>query len=222
MKTVFKISLLFGAYFAFATLAPMMIASAQFPSTAPLTVTGTPDPEPSVGGPVAVGQQMLQCDNAHPCSGPGVALIQAPPVVQPTGGVIQLSAFGWMEPYIDSAVQGLILAGLGWLMKSKYTSWMDQSARDAFGVFLQNTASSLIADGFVHMQDKTVQVSDAALAREANTAADRIPGALKRFGITPAVIQQRIIDAIPQTPAGAQMVAAAHAAEPAASQKASS
>lgn len=171
-------------------------ASAQFPNS--LTVGTTPVP----GGPVAVGQEM-----AHRSDDGRVTIVQAPPA---SGGVIQLSAFGWMEPYVDSIAQGLLGLGLAWLARSKYTQWMDQSARDALEAFTRNTASSLIADGFVHMEGKTISVHGAALASEANTAAERIPGALKRFGLTPGAVKQKIVDAIPQTPAGAAMVAASH------------
>lgn len=172
-------------------------ALAQFPAK-------HPDGVEMPGGPVAIGQQMMQTDESHPGK---VALVQSAP---PSGGIIQLSAFGWLEPYVDSVVQALILAGLAALGKSKYTQWMDQSARDALGTFVKNTASSLIADGFVRMKDKTVEVSSAALATEVSTAADRIPDAMKRFGLTPGAVAQKIVDAIPQTPAGAAIVATAH------------
>jgi hypothetical protein len=209
MKPFFKMAAI-GLLFAVATLLPMMMVSAQFPNQHPDGVKMPPlavETEGRIGGPVAVGQQMLQADDVDHST--HVALIQSHPVVT-GGGVIQLSAFGWLEPYVDSIVQTLLMAGIAWLMKSKYTQWMDQSARDALGTFAKNTANSLIADGFVHMQGKTVHVNDAALAREANDAATRIPDALKRFGITPDAVAAKIVDAIPQTAAGAQIVAAAH------------
>jgi hypothetical protein len=167
--------------------------------------------EAQPGGPVAIGQQMAQ---VHPGTG-GVAIVQAPAVAAPSGGVIQLSVFGWLQPYVDSLVQALLAAGLAWIGKSKYTQWMDQSARDALGTFTKNAASSLIADGFVHMQGKTVSVPSAAIATEVSTAMDRIPDAMKRFGLTPGALTQKIIDAIPQTTAGAALIVNAHAAEPA-------
>jgi hypothetical protein len=166
--------------------------------------------ESSPGGPIAIGQVSAQVDQQG-----RVAIIQAPaPAAAQGGGIIQLSAFGWLQPYVDSVVQALLAAGLAWIAKSKYTQWMDQSARDALETFSKNTASSLIADGFVKMQGKTVTVHSAALANEVNTAADRIPDAMKRFGLTPGVIAQKIVDAIPQTPAGAAIVAAAHVDAP--------
>jgi len=160
------------------------------------------------GGPVAIGQVAAQVDpQGH------VAIIQAPAPAPTGGGVIQLSAFGWLQPYVDTVVQALLAVGIAWLGKSKYTQWLDQSSRDALQTFVKNTASSLIADGFVQMQGKTVTVHSAALATEVATAADRIPDAMKRFGLTPGAIAQKIVDAIPQTPAGAQIVANAHASD---------
>lgn len=158
------------------------------------------------GGPVAIGQEMLRRD-----AGGNVTLIQAPPVPPSSGGMIQLSAFGWLQPYVDSIVQALLGLGVAWLGKSKYSQWLDQSGRDALEAFARNAASSLIADGFVQMQGKAIAVPSAALANEVNTAADRIPDAMKRFGITPGGLAQKIVDAIPQTPAGAAIVAGAHA-----------
>lgn len=173
---------------------------AQFPSTA-----ATP------GGPVAIGQQMLQrapCTDPLGCSS-GVALVQAP-ATDTGGGIIHLAAFGWLEPYIDTFVQLLITAVFGILAKSKYTQWLDQSSRDALETFLKNRASSLIADGAVAMKDKSVHVDNDMLYRAANESATAIPTALKRFGLTPDVVAAKIIDAIPQTTAGAAMVATAH------------
>lgn len=171
----------------------LQAAFAQFPSAA------------DSGGPVAVGQAMAHKDDSG-----RVAIVQAPAVAPQGGGVIQLSAFGWLEPYVDSIVQALLGLGLAWLGKSKYTQWMDESSRQALESFTKNAASSLIADGFVKMENKAVTVHSAALAQQAAEASTRVPDALKRFGITPEVMAQKIIDAIPQTPAGAAIVAQAH------------
>ena len=188
----FKMALFASLFATVGSIAVVQVATAQFA-------------ESKQEGPVAVGQAQVQQNDAG-----RVAIIQAPPA-QTSGGVIQLSAFGWLQPYIDSIAQALLGLGLAWIGKSKYTQWMDQSARDALEAFTKNTASSLIADGFVKMQGKTVTVPSVALANEVNTAADRIPDAMKRFGITPGGLAQKIVDAIPQTPAGAAIVANAHA-----------
>jgi hypothetical protein len=173
------------------------IARAQFSSSA------------RPAGPVAIGQAELQ-------RGPdgGVALIQAPAPQQASGGIIQLSAFGWLEPYVDSALQALIAAGFAWFAKSKYSSMMDETARAALEAFLKNSASSLIADGAVKLENKTVKVDNPTLYQAAREAETRIPGALKRFGLTPEVIAAKIVDAIPQVTAGAAIIASAHAPTP--------
>lgn len=143
---------------------------------------------------------------------PTPIVVNQAPAPAPTGGVIQLSAFGWLEPYVDSTVQALIVAFFAWLGKSKYSQWLDQSSRDALETFLKNRASSLIADGAVNLQNKAVQVDNPLLLKAANEASTAIPGAMKRFGLTPEVVAQKIIDAIPQTQAGAAMISTAHAA----------
>jgi hypothetical protein len=166
-------------------------------------------PPAAAGGPVAIGQAMAQ-----QAPGGGVAIVPAPQA--PSGGFIQLSAFGWLEPYVDTAVQLLIAAFFTWIGKSKYGQWLDQSSRDALETFAKNRASSLIADGAVSIEQKAVAVNNPLLLKAANEASTAIPDALKRFGITPDVVAQKIIDAIPQVPAGAQIIAAAHAADAAA------
>jgi hypothetical protein len=126
-----------------------------------------------------------------------------------SGGVIQLSAFGWLQPYVDSVVQALVVVFFGVIGKSKYSQWLDQSSRDALEAFVRNQASSLIARGAVSMKDKTVQVDNALLYRAATLAETMIPGALKHFGLTAEMVSAKIIGAIPQTAAGAAIVAAA-------------
>jgi hypothetical protein len=173
-----------------------MAANAQFASN------GAPN-----GGPVAIGQTQLQKDDAGK-----VLLIQAPS--QGGGGIIQLSAFGWLEPYVDSAVQALLAAGFAWFAKSKYSSMMDETARNALETFLKNSASSLIADGAVKLENKAVKVDNPTLYQAAREAETRIPGALKWFKLTPEVVAAKIVDAIPQVSAGASIIAAAHAPQP--------
>lgn len=132
------------------------------------------------------------------------------------GGVIDFKSFGWLSPIIDDLVQFLVLALLGWFFKSRYSAGLDQTSRDALRTFSLNAANSLLADGAVALQNKTISISNAALAGEINSAATRIPGALKRFGIdvtTPdgaARLGAFIEDHVGQTQAGAAMLAAAH------------
>lgn len=185
------------ALIAAALLVPSM-SSAQFAEAAPKDI---------VGGPVAMGQASAQVD---PSSGK-VAIIQAPAPAAETGGIIHLSAFGWLAPYFDTVVQALLTVGFAILGKSKYSQWLDQSSRDALETFVKNRASSLIADGAVKMQDKAVHVDNPLLYRAANEASTAIPDALKRFGLSPDVVAAKIVDAIPQTQAGAAIIAASHA-----------
>jgi hypothetical protein len=191
-------------------------ALAQFPaSTGTLTTTlpayPVSDPgilSPAPGGPVAIGQvQAQKSDDGK------VTILQAPPAPAEvkSGGIVQLSAFGWLEPYVDTVVQALIAAGFAWIGKSKYSQWLDQSGRDALETFVKNRASSLIADGAVSMRDKSVHVDNPLLYRAAAEASTAIPDALKRFGLSPDVVAAKIVDAIPQTTAGAAIIAASHA-----------
>lgn len=196
MKSVLKISAIAAVILALGYLTgamPLNPARGQFPAAQP-------------GAPVAIGQAQAQVDPATN----RVAIIQAPAVAAPSGGIIQLSAFGWLEPYVDSLVQALIAAGIAWIGKSKYSQWLDQSGRDALQTFLQNRASSLISDGAVRMQGKAVHVDNGMLFRAASEASTAIPDALKRFKLSPDIVAAKIIDAIPQTAAGAAIVAAAH------------
>lgn len=141
----------------------------------------------------------------------GSAAAQGIGVAAPApGGVISIGqAFGWLQPYIDSAVDTLIAGAITWASYKLLGNRLDQGARDALTAFLVNRANSLIADGFVAIKDKSVRVDSAALANEANMAAVMIPDAVKRFGITPELVAEKIKDAIPQTTAGAAMIAAA-------------
>jgi hypothetical protein len=195
-------------------LALIVPAAAQFnnihPEGIPMPPAGDVVATQRVGGPVAIGQAQLQKDD-----GGKVALIQAP--APAGGGLIQFSAFGWLEPYINSVANALILALVGYLVTALKTKWnidLDQGHRNALTTFLQNRAASLISDGAVKMQGKSVHVDNAMLARAASQASLAIPGVLKRFGLTPDVVAAKIVDAIPQTTAGAAIVADAHKANP--------
>jgi hypothetical protein len=140
-------------------------------------------------------------------AGVGAAIAQ-----QSSGGVINVGdAFGWFAPYVNSAVGALITVGLTWLtllLRTKLNVSIDDSMRQALETFLKNQASSLIADGAVKFQGTAVNVSSPALAAAANTALKLIPDTMAHFGLTPEVIAQKIIDAIPQNATAAAVVAA--------------
>lgn len=132
--------------------------------------------------------------------------------VQPAGGVIDIGqAFNVaLAPYINAAVQSLIVAGLGWLfylLRTKLNISIDAEHRAALTQFAQRQGASLVADGKVALQGKTITVDNAALATAANEAVTMIPDVLKHFGITPGAVAERIKDAIPQVPAAAPVVA---------------
>lgn len=120
-------------------------------------------------------------------------------------------AFGTaLQPYIDAAVQALIAALVGWVLilaKNKLNVSIDDSRRDAVVTFLKRQASSLLADGAVKLKGVKIEVDNAALANAANKALDAIPDALKHFNLSPAALQERIVDMLPKEPA----VAAAQA-----------
>ncbi len=204
---------LFKIAFAAAALALAVPAAAQFPQSvdsSSAVVPALPSSATKAGGPVAVGQMQAQVDPQTQ----KVTIIQAAPEPAKSGGVIQLSAFGWLQPYADTLAQFLITAGFAWFAKSRYSAMLDKDSRETLEAFAKNRASSLIADGAVRIQGKAIHVDNGFLYRAASESATAIPDALKRFKLSPEVVAQKIIDAIPQTPAGAAIVADAHKESP--------
>jgi hypothetical protein len=64
-------------------------------------------------------------------------------------------AFGFLAPYVNSALGGLITTGLGWLfylLQKRFKLNIDESHRDTIQTALLNAAASLVADGAVHLQ----------------------------------------------------------------------
>jgi hypothetical protein len=171
-------------------------AAAHFPNDGGFPSTGV--------GPVSIGQAMAQVDDHEKVS---IVQLSAP---SQSGGILSLKAFGWLEPYVETLVQLLIAAAFSWFAKTKYGQMMDKESREALEVFLKNRAGSLIADGAVSIEGKSITVNSTALAAEINAANRFIPGALKRFGLTPQAVGEKIVDAIPQIAAGAAIVAQAH------------
>ena len=162
-------------------------------------------------------QEMAARYRAATNSGPqaiGAPLAAAPAARDESGGVINVGqAFGTLAPDINSAVGGVIMGGLSWLfylLQKRFNVNIDESHRDAIQTALLNAAASLIADGAVHLQGKTVTVPNADMANAANEVIAAAPAAFARFGLTPEVIKRKIIDKIPQVPAGAAMLAVAN------------
>lgn len=128
-------------------------------------------------------------------------------------------AFGWLEPYINSIVAALITVAVGWVLytlKNKLNISIDDSMRLALETFLKNQAASLVADGAVKLKGTQINVSSPALAAAANSAGALIPDTMNHFGLTPEVIQAKIVDALPHVPAVAQAQAQVLAKSPAA------
>lgn len=130
---------------------------------------------------------------------------------QATGGVINVGeAFGAFGPYVNSAVGALITVGMTLLffyLRTKFNIDTDGSFRAAMEAFLKNQASALIAKGEVRFSGTKVEVSSIALASAANLALTLIPETMKRFNLTPEVIAQKIIAAIPQNETAAAVIA---------------
>ena len=139
-------------------------------------------------------------------------------VPQKQGGVINVGqAFGEIaEPYINAAVNSLIMAGLTWLfwlLRTKLNINIDAEHRASITAAAQRQAASLIADGKVALQGKTITVDNEALAEAANAALVAAPDAAARFGLTPESVAKRIVDFIPQSTAGAAIIAASPTAK---------
>lgn len=120
-------------------------------------------------------------------------------------------ALGWLQPYVDAVMNGLIVvvfAWVGYYLKTKFNIDIDAGNRDALRAFVQRQAGSLVADGFVKVNGLEIKVPNAAVAIAANTALTHIPDAMAYFNLTPDRVQQMIVDAIPSVPSVAATSAA--------------
>jgi hypothetical protein len=122
-------------------------------------------------------------------------------------------AFGAaMQPYIDAAVNALIVSLVGWVgyvFKEKLHVEIDAKHREALVAYLDRQAASLVAEGAVKLQGTKVDVKSDALAKAANLAIAHIPAALDHFGLTPEKISDMIVDALPKQASVAQAQAVA-------------
>jgi hypothetical protein len=148
-----------------------------------------------------------------------LALVVAPGFAFAASIDIGQALTGSLQEVINGVVTALIAALVGWVaivIKNKFNIDIEARHREAITAFAQRQASSLIAMGAVKLDGVKVEVHSQALADAANRALSAIPDALAFFGITPASIQQRIIDMLPKEPAVAQAQAVAiDAANPA-------
>ena len=157
---------------------------------------------PLVANPAVVG---------GPISSPTYVI----PPTKESGGVIDIGqALGpFLQPYVNAIVGSLLTALVSWvllILKNKLNVSIDDAHRQALLTALKNQAGSLIADGLVTVEkDGKITVPNAQLAQSANEIMAVIPDAAARLGFTPDYLAKRIIDTIPQTAAGAAIVAAA-------------
>lgn len=197
-------------------LAAALAAFAASPASAQFATTAA-DPPLWPGGPTA-GQivQQHQMEQAAQVQKP-VAAIPAP---SGGAGVIDVGQdFGSWQPFVNTLVGGLLSAGLSWLgylLHKKFNITITAEQRDALQTALMNQASSLIADGAASLNGKKIEVSDPKLAQAVDELKKSVPAAVKFFNLdTPdgqKALADKIVDKIPQVPAGAQMIAQAHAA----------
>lgn len=184
-----------------ATMSPEMIA--QVTSPTPMTspglsfnpVTTTPIPPAVIGGPVGV---------------PAVVVAPAPA----SGGLLDIGqAFSAsVAPFVNAGIQAILAAGLGWLswwLRTRFNITVNQAQQQTVQTWLTNQGSSLIADGAVRVVNGKVSVDQTKLMEHAQQYAQQIPDAAAFFGLTPERLAAKIIDKIPQVPAGAAMIAAA-------------
>lgn len=151
----------------------------------------------------------------EPLFAQGIGQVGAPVAPEPKT-ITFWQLLGWTRPYVEAIAYALISVGVGWIAKRINANSTDTTLRDALTVFLQNRANSLIADGYVSLKQGGggFHVNDTALANEVATASAAIPDAMKWFNLTPEVVKQKIIDAIPQTNTGAILAANAIVQEP--------
>ena len=148
---------------------------------------------------------------------PGVTPVGSSTVIVPQNSHAELIDLGQIfsqavAPYVDEAVNALILALVGALaawLKQRWNITIDQGHRDALVRALQNQAGSLFADGEVKFIDGRFAVQPTALNQATADLIKSLPDAAKHFGLTPDYVAKRIVDTIPQTAAGAAIVAQA-------------
>jgi hypothetical protein len=194
-------------------------AAVPVPTPAPVQIEPLPAPIVPAAAPAQQPQVIVMPAAPAAPAAPAQVTVTAPPAQvtvtapKPGGGFLDIGqAFNdAAAPYINAAVNVLIMAFIGWLatIAQKLTGkTLDEKDRGALAVGLKNQAGSLIADGVVSFKDGKIAVDSAKLERASGDLLKSLPDAAKRFGITPEFVQQRIIDTIPQIDAGAQILLA--------------
>lgn len=144
----------------------------------------------------------------------GAALISAALISGAYAATIDVgqAVTGGLQEIVNGVVAAAISVLIGWLaivVKNKFNIDIEASHRAALTAFVQRQASSLIAMGAVQLNGLKIEVGSQALADVANKGLTAVPDALKFFGITPAYLQQMIVDLLPKEPSVAQAQAVA-------------
>lgn len=127
---------------------------------------------------------------------PSVAFAASIDIGQAFGGSLQEIVNGAI-----SAALATLVGWVAWTIKNKFNIDIEARHREALTSFLQRQASGLVAAGAVKVQGLKVEVQNEQLAMAANSAIASIPMAMQFFGLTPARIQQMIVDLLPKQPA---------------------
>lgn len=184
-----------------------IFAACVFLSIAGAAFAQAPMPVPTTVAPPQVQQQSMQAV-------PGITPIGSPTFVAPANdnNFAIGKIFGQLlAPYITALIQALIGVIIGWLIwaAQKYLNvTVDAARRAEITAAAQRLASSLVADGAVSLSGKTITVDNPAMLSAVNAVLAAAPDAVKRFGITPQAVADRIVDMIPQVPAVAPAIAA--------------
>lgn len=149
------------------------------------------------------------------CIGVVAAMAQAtvtlPATVDNSGATAQIviSAKPFIEslqPYIISAAGGVIIA-LGGMLVSIFNKWgkkygleIDAQQRDALIASAKNVAAGAIASGDVLIEDngKITLPPGVMAAMVKDVIETRAPDAVAHFGLTPADVEKRISEQVPQ------------------------
>lgn len=124
------------------------------------------------------------------------ALAQAAPTAIDVGGI-----FGAWKPYVVELVQIAALAIVGLLaelMRRQFNLTIEAKHREALQTAITNAAGLALNKLGNSLQGKTVEVGSPAVAAAANYVGKAAPEALKKFGIGPEDLREKIVAKIPQ------------------------
>lgn len=123
----------------------------------------------------------------------------APAMAQTTVGAGDVySAF---LPYLLAIVGAAVSTLIGWVLltvNKKLGISIDDSMRNSLQTAARNGAGLLLNQLGNQLQGKTIDVKSPALAEAVNYVIKAAPDALAHFGLTPEMIEQKIIALLPQ------------------------